>query len=91
MMRPTINLSDKMIESLRNACKVTLNDLHSRQPLALDSCNSARDQVAQRRNKATAQARLAKAERNLAIFNERIVDTQLALDMLNEMLERGRS
>ena len=91
MMRPTINLSDKMIESLRNACKVTLADLHLSQRFALDACNSARDQVAQRRNKATAQARLAKAERNLAIFNERIVDTQLALDMLNEMLERGRS
>ena len=90
MMRPTINLSDEMIESLRNACKVMLDDLHSRQRLALDRCNGARDQVA-RMNKATAQARLAKAERNLAIFNERIVDTQLALDMLDKMTERGRS
>ena len=90
-MNATINLSDEIIESLRNACKVTLNDLNSRQRFALDACNNARDQVAQRRNKATAQARLAKAERNLAIFSERIVDTQLALDMLDEILKRGRS
>ena len=91
MVFPTINLSDEIIESLRHACKVTLADLHLSQRFALDSCNNARDQIAQRRNKATAQARLAKAERNLAICNERIVNTQLALDMLDEMLERGRS